>query len=351
MQRNTMAGLALFILVTISGTSQAQPPTIYSGGGTYTVDGSSGPIEVLGSTLNIESNADIAGYNTYPFPQCVVYADSTSTINLNGGLISPNPSIQDDYMAGIDSTGTFTATGGICNGYSYALSLVCASPGSVQISGGTFTGLAPLSPGIGAIIVSYSSESFLISGGTFEGNAEAGAISGGGGIGLALDALSGSSGSITGGTFIGDGGGKSLVYTGESNTSLNISGGNFANSLVYTGESNTSLNISGGNFATSMILNLASVNSSVNFFGTDFQLIELAPGLYDLTGILSDGDAINVTVFTTEFGMLVRNSDGQEEVTFAIPEPSSIVTLASGLAGVAAVVAFRTRRLGHKPGA
>jgi hypothetical protein len=190
MPRHTMTFLASIILAAVSGTSQGQ--TIYDDGETHTVNGPSGPIEVLVSrtTLNIVSPASITGTFLDPtYEYTSVYGGLGTTINLEGGQVVA----QGTSLAGIISDSAFTATGGsVSGGYSGLISNYFT-----QISGGTFTGGE-----YGAITQSTFTglnTVISISGGTFQG----GGANVGPGTGLEVSLGGEAIGSITGGNFIG----------------------------------------------------------------------------------------------------------------------------------------------------
>jgi hypothetical protein len=324
MPRHTMTFLASIILATVSGTSHAQ--TIDNGGGTYTVNGPSGPIEVLnGSTLNINSGASVTGETPYFISS--IYGDASSTINLNGGQVSG----QNPYGTGLFTYGTFTSTGGTVQGPTGLVAL-----GSVQISGGTFVGLTNTILAFGANIGIPTGGNASISGGTFE------AVGSTTGDGLQIGLSTGSQGSITGGTFIGTsparGEGDSLVYYGEHDSTMNVYGGNFSHYMNFV---------------------LDDESSFLNFFGQGFQLTsEEVAGYPDetyflLTGTLADGDPINVQILALDTNASIVVVGSEEEVVFvgSIPEPSSVVSLATGLAGMAVAGIYRRRRLRRKPAA
>jgi hypothetical protein len=297
--------LVWLILATMSGASRGQ--TIFDDGGTHTVNGPSGTIEVIqNTTLNVVSPANVT--NTTPQIGSTIVVDPGSTLNLSGGQIS-NVNVQDEI--GIESEGLFTATGGSASG-AVALSL----GGTALISGGTFQGRDAL--------FTNSISNLSISGGTFTGlNA----------LALFLYPDFHSTVTITGGVFTGMSTQPGELF--DSLSDVNILGGT------------STVNISGGIFSGPMSLLLQN-GSTVNFFGSD---LNFDPSTGQLSGVLADGDPLNVIVdsgFSTPYsGPLTISPDG-DAITFGpglnvIPEPRSIVLMASGTLLILAWPILRAR--------
>lgn len=338
------------LLGVLLGTSPClvRAQTIYNDGGIHTVNGPSGPIEVLdGSTLNIDSPASVNGWFPAPITgnPISIYGDSSSTINLTGGQVIAT-SFGSDYVlsgSGILATGSFTASGGLVQGgdggrdAGYGLIAV----GNVQISGGKFvggnagvSGEGPDNGGDGAQI-GGSNAHVQISGGIFQGgDGNPAAFPG---AALNIQSHIGMA-SITGGIFLGGSGGSmsgdSLFYETQNNPSIS-----------------EELDVSGGSFSRQMATILFTSQDSFNFFGQGFSY-DIEDRNVFLKGTLQDGNAIDVTVFNyTGFNVQLTNlRENSEELSIigtgraSVPEPSSIVTLATGLAGLSVVAAYRLRR-------
>ncbi len=293
--------LLWLILATMSGASRGQ--TIFDDGGTHTVNGPSGPIEIFQSTtVNVVSPANV----TSQIQNGIFVGNSSSTLNLSGGLISGT-----SVGIGVLSFGLFTATGGSVSG-GLALSL---AGGTARISGGTFQGVDAL--------VAGGIDNLAISGGTFNGQSA---------LSLLLSSNFHSTVTITGGVF----------------TAVPAQPGEFFASLAdsSTGAAST-VNISGGSFSGPMFLNLEN-GSTLNFFGSN---LDFDPSTGQLSGILADGDPLNVIVDSTPnspySGPLTISPDG-DAITFGpginvIPEPRSIVLMASGTLLILAWPILRAR--------
>jgi hypothetical protein len=282
-RRKTKIYLVWLILANVSGLSRGQ--TILEDGGTHTVNGPSGPIEVFRSTtLNVVSPANVTSQI-----QNGILVDPSSTLNLSGGLISGT-----SVGIGVLSQGLFNATGGSVSG-GLALSL----EGTARISGGTFQGADALEAG--------GIDNLAISGGTFKGQ-----------IVLGLSFLSNfhSTVTITGGVF----------------TAVPAQPGEFFDSLLdFSTGAGSTVNISGGIFNGPMVLLLEN-GSTVNFFGSDLSF-DSSTG--QLTGILADGDPLNVMMDLVGNNTPFTISPDGDAITFGpginvIPEPRSIVLMASG---------------------
>jgi hypothetical protein len=298
-RRKTKIYLVWLILANVSGLSRGQ--TIFDDGGTHTVNGPSGPIEIFQSTtLNVVSPANV----TSQIQNGIFVGDSSSTLNLSGGLISGT-----SVGFGVQSFGLFTATGGSVSG-GVALNLL---GGTARISGGTFQGSIAL--GTGGI------DNLAISGGTFNGQSAA--------LALNLSSNFHSTVTITGGVFT-----AVPAQPGEHFVSLDD---------ASTGVSST-VNISGGIFNGPMLLILEN-GSTVNFFGSDLSF-DSSTG--QLTGILADGDPLNVMMDFDHNNTPFTISPDGDAITFGpgingIPEPRSIVLMASGTLLILAWPIFRAR--------
>lgn len=308
MPRKSMTYLALLILTTVSGSSHAQT--------TITVNGPSGPIYLFGgTTLNIDSPASVSGSLPPPNSYITILGSApNTTINMNGGqVIYDIPPVS--LGLAILSEGTFTATGGTVQG---GVGLLAYGP--TQISGGTFIGEG--SPA--AEILAPIGGNVSISGGTFRGDTAYPAA-----YGLILSLSTSAQASITGGNFSGGGGGVGF-------------------SLSYDGSADTTTDVHGGLFTGAININLNNTSSFLNFFGHNFQLQQIGVDEYQFTGTLADGNPLDVTLSNSGFPPFtshIKTVGNQEEFVFAgVPEPSSVVMLATGLVGLAAAGAFRRRR-------
>jgi hypothetical protein len=356
---------ALLVVAAVSATSHAQ--TILNGG-THTINGSSGPIILEnGATLNVVSPASITGSSTH----YGILGNAGTTINLTGGLVTGGTNTTSNIDGnGIRTFGSFVATGGSVQGGTITLgsltvagdAIDCLSDidsSKIQVNGGTFQGGSSRNyGGSGALFQQYTASgpasTLSINGGTFLGGN--GAINPG--VGAFLSGENATSGQVSGGVFEGGAGGTpSAGGTGievqlVAGASLTISGGSFVGgqggpanglSLLYNGDGVDSpipqLNVTGGVFSGA--IGIVSVYSDLNFFGTDFAY---NPATGQFTGVLQDGHMIDVIIEDLLNGLphysLNYQGTGPDEVTFvnvsSVPEPSSIVTLAIGLVGLAA---------------
>jgi hypothetical protein len=302
--------LAWLVLATVSSSSRAQ--TVYDDGRTHTVNGPSGPIEVLDSTtLNIVSPASVTGTE---LPGGIVYGiqtDLSSTLNLSGGQVNGT-----NAGPAILSLGSFTATGGSASG-----NVAAIVEGYGQISGGTFQGQTALS--------TNEVQSLSISGGVFNGTTA---------LELYLFSAFHSTVTITGGVFTGLQSPPDLLY------------GSLSDYTFYNASS--TVNISGGVFNGPMSFYLYN-DSTVNFFGSNLNFDSTTDLL---TGVLADGDSLNVIVYGYSnlpfVGQVDRSPDG-DAITFigpifqAVPEPTSIVMATSGALLVLGIALGRARRRRH----
>jgi hypothetical protein len=305
--------------------------TVFNDGGVHTINAPSGTIEVVdGSTVNLNSGAMVTG-GFVPGPlgyTASVFADASSTINLNGGQVfapvAPGSPAGNISGIGIFDEGSFTASGGLAEGgmagnryQDGGWGLVVNGP--AQVSGGIFQGGAGYVGGNGAYLVNAvagTSINFSVSGGTFQGG-DAASINGyAGGAGLTI--VTNGVASVTGGTFIG----------GLNSSAI----GGQADSLTFSGGGGSVLNVAGGLFA-GPIESLLMIGDSMNFFGQGFQLQDLG-GTEWLSGILADGTAIDVQIYIYMYDVhsdyetsLIQLSNGEEELSFvavySVPEPSS----------------------------
>lgn len=293
--------LTWLILANFSGSSRAQ--TVFDDGGTHTVNGPSGWIEVSKSTtLNIVSPASVSG--TAPESLSAVSIDPTSTLNLSGGQVLN--SANDGF--GITSQGLFTATGGDVTGGTLGTFIL---GGSAQISGGAFKGQIGLE-------VNYANN-VSISGGSFSGyNA----------LSLYMYTKFTSTVTITGGIF--------TVLPGPPGQQLaSLSDSSFMNA-------SSTVNISGGVFNGPMSLFLYN-DSTVNFFGTN---LNFDPTSDLLTGTLANGDPLNVNVYRVDNISVIRSPDG-DAITFigtqfqAAPEPPAVLLAAISTLLISSVALIR----------
>ena len=252
----------------------------------------------------------------------------------------------------IDSGGTALIADGTFQGSSLGGVGLGFGGSSGQIFGGTVRGVGGGEPEVVA-----TGGDLSISGGTFQGG-NYGQL-GFGGAGLSVISSVGSV-EISGGIFQAGHSLNGFSFNAVSATvavhgSLKINGGLFEaskggsglqNSLSFFGQDETTANISGGSFSGPIEIGL--LNSSTATFAGSGLLFDPLAGT--LTGTLEDGSAINNFILlenpltTYMYGIA---PDGSETVTFSIaqsaPEPSSVVTLLFGSAGVA--IAFIRRRL------
>jgi hypothetical protein len=278
-------------------------------------------VQISGGTFqggNATEIFDYAGagavlYTSYPSGTSIQISGGTFQGG-NGGLLGGNGA---SLGAGANEAGFMTVSGGTFQGGNgqyagFGASFATEYGGSITVSGGTFQGGSGLNPGAGAFFNSVGSGSITVSGGTFQG--------GNGDVSAQVALFSGSSMTISGGTFIG---GLQIVSGGSS---------------IFPPFSQ--LNVTGGIFSGP--IELEPYNTNLNFFGMGF-VYNYQTGSF--TGTLTDGDMIDVVVpnYTGSIQYIV---DGPNEVTFnyGIPEPSSIVTLAIGLLGLAAAQAYRSRQ-------
>jgi PEP-CTERM motif len=326
--------------------------TIINDGGTHTINGPSGPIEVLdGSTVNLNSGAMVTG-GFVPGPlgyTASVFADASSTINLNGGQVfapvAPGSPAGNISGIGIFAEGSFTASGGQAEGgmagnlyQDGGWGLLVWGP--VQVSGGTFQGGAGNGGGNGAYFVNLDagvSNNLSITGGTFQGGDATSAVGGGG---SALSLATNGVASVTGGTFIGGLNGASIGGQGFS--------------LTFSGGGGSVLNVAGGLFS-GPIESLLMIGDSMNFFGQGFQLQDLG-GTEWLSGTLADGTALDVQLYIYMYDAnssyetsLLQLPNGEEELRFVaavspVPEPSSWLLLALGGIGLAIASRRASRR-------
>lgn len=326
MQRKAWTGVVLLSIAVSAPDLNAQ--TIYNDGGTHTVDGPSGPIEVLnGSTLNVDSPASVTATTSY---YNGIYGDSTSAINLNGGQVLGatygQVSGYDEVGAGIISYGSFTASGGVAQG-GYGL----LAYGPVNITGGSFIGGGGLVyDGLsGATIIGQLGDQVLISGGSFQG-VQANSFYG---IGVTLIFQGAGQASITGGDFVG----RADDPSGPSSWSLS-----------YYGASGSSTIVSGGVFSSPIVAYLQPA-ATLSFVGQDLQVNQ---GM--LVGTLENGNAIDVRIDVVGSPSISETMiPGGEILTFTggippapVPEPSALLMLALGIGGAS----FARRRMERRPG-
>lgn len=227
-----------------------------------------------------------------------------------------------------------------------------AISGQTQISGGTFQGgNGFIYGGDGLTWFNVVESKLLISGGTFQGGT---GERGEGGNGATLGALYLTPVTISGGTFIGGSAtsqGDGLVIYGASNLppmTVNITGGSFSGSESLRVEQYSgSISISGGDFSGLMSFALEPTENEgnlISFYGTGFNY-NSTTGF--LTGTLDDGNKISTHIIVDgeTYAPATYGYFAGGIRFYSIPEPSSIVTLATGLLGLAAAAAYRRRRL------
>ena len=345
MLRNAFAGIVVVLsMAPLAAESRGQ--TVYNDGGTHTINGPSGPIEVLnGSTVNLDSQALVTGgFATSPLGYIAsVFGDASSTINLNGGQVmarqtsgSPSGNLSG---AGIITSGLFTATGGTVEGGVGSSGQIGGwglnSTGSLQISGGAFIGGDGTYGGT-AVAVGGVNNSVTISGGTFQGGN--GTNIGGGGAALTLGLVAGmGEAQITGGDFLaGTGGyqGVSLLYQAQ-----------------YQTPGSSEVDISGGIFSGPIQFALYKTQDSMNFFGQGFQLQNMG-GTEWFSGTLADGTPIDVQLYANSaYHVEVASLPVGAEFSFlggVAPEPSSLLTYSLGIGMV--LLASISRRKKKRPG-
>jgi hypothetical protein len=397
MRRTTLFGALLVFVAAWPGLVHAQ--TVYDDGQLHTVSGSSGPIllENDGTSLIVASPASIVASSGIQSGTAIVGHVGT-TINLLGGQVIGGMEARNSASlsnAGITSNGLFAAFGGYVQGGNATSTNMAGTGlgvfGTADIADGTFqggNGYVPKmqfgAPGLTSFSGSNYSSTVNISGGMFVGGSggatniaivdpgagldlngnfsiSGGTIKGGPGGGFALFASVGQYAtqvaSITGGTFVGLTGGavgSSAVVSLLNGSTMNISGGSFADGLQLGEGDNSAINISGGMFNNpSRVLNRLTVDdySSINFFGSNLSWAGPTSGEKGFAGFLSgtllDGNSIGVSLNLYSDALLtvtITSGPQGEELTFAnlagsVPEPSSIVTLASGIAGLVLVLA------------
>jgi hypothetical protein len=194
-----------------------------------------------------------------------------------------------------------------------------------------------------------------ISGGTFRGGEASGSNAYGG---SALFTDGGANISISGGSFLGGvatgttgGSGAALALAAEHNsTTVTITGGVFSNgkgrdSLDIFAPGQSMVNISGGCFRGDMNFNLGS-SSSVNFYGSNLNY-DKTTGL--LTGTLDDGKLLDLHVSLgniLEDHTNVSRKPGGTEISFAVPEPSSLILITIGIGAV--IIGSTRHRLANR---
>jgi hypothetical protein len=373
--------LVAVILGSQTGSLRAQ--TVIDNGKENTINGPMGPISVQGNgtALNVVSPGSVSGAHAIQGGLAIVAGPNTA-VNMLGGQVVGSSS-------GIQTFGVFSAFGGLVQGADASADFLGGgiathvfSGGGVLIGGGTFQGGDSTGRnGVGgeALFVD-SSDSVTISGGVFRGGSVSAAgfipgmaanlsaakisISGGmfqegsqapgGGVvtdGLGAVRIVSDNFSISGGTFLGGGGGGTVradvgltVYGSGT-----ISGGTFTGgplgsgnteSLRVGGVPGSDLVVTGGLFTGP--INLALIDTaSASFVGTDLNF-DRHTGL--LSGKLLNGDLIDTQVLLQQPTQVTYHSGPNGEIaTFAIPEPSSFLTMAIGIGGVALAVA--TKRL------
>lgn len=120
---------------------------------------------ISGSTLNIEDGAKIQD-NTGNYVGGIIEGDSSTTININGGIFSGNSCAK--FGGVIGSFGKVTINGGTFTGNKGNRGAVVYSNGTLNINGGTFEGnQASYS---GGVIEVGSKANLNVNGGTFKGN-------------------------------------------------------------------------------------------------------------------------------------------------------------------------------------
>jgi hypothetical protein len=304
--------------------------TVFNDGGTHTINAPFGPIlvENNGTTLNVVSPASVTGSSGIQNGGAVVGGVGT-TINLSGGEVTGAPGSANGGN-GVQTTGFFSASGGTVTGGNagmpgfsggFALSSAGTDSGGlgVVISGGVFRGGDGFGGGQSGGAVGISDNNFSITGGTFEHGA-------GVGVGVASFALGdrppGSHGVISGGSFLG-----------------NIGSQLFNRSV---------LDISGGSISGKMSSRMSN-GSSLNFFGNNLTWTPTSSSSFeimgDLTGQLSDGSSVDLPLTVISIDGVVKQTGNGSEISFlSIPEPSSVVMLALGIAGVALACVLKSIR-------
>lgn len=291
------------------------------------------------------------------------------TVNLNGGSINAGSVIHAlgtgsggadglDIQSGSVTISSGSVLGGTATNFGRAAGIDIMG-GNVNITGGNITG-GSVTHGSGAQGIFLFIGGLNISGGTFTGG-----VANNGGIASAINNLGGNI-NITGGVFAGGNGasgswaeaitnegGTTNIYAGKFQTAnssprgsgvcvlrgnVNVYGGNFLDAPAFevfglgSNYQNTpysgNLDLYGGVLSSGAILNL--IGGTINLHGTDFNYAygqlyaqpsfgNSTPYSYHLTGILSDGNPLNITINT--------NSSGGAINLLPVPEPASLALL------------------------
>jgi hypothetical protein len=334
----TMRRTTLAVAVLVIGV-EVHAGVVYNDGGTHTVSGPSGTIDLLSGTLNVQTGAVITGDNdpSLIVPGPGIFATGASTqLNISGGTITgytpPSNSFPDFPLPGINmgEGASATITGGTISPGRPSPSgdtgpaMQVSSGGSIIIQGGMFN---QPNGGIGSALF-VEARSLAIQGGTFNGPV----------------ATQATPTVIQGGTFMG-----MVAFT--QGGFVTIQGGTFSNGEVSI---NTNIVISGGNFNVDTILLVlpGGANYAASFTGSNLSFTGSTTSGGYLTGTLGDGTAIDVNIgFHQLPGFLYTVQSSPTEVTFnlvstTVPEPSTIIIAASGLLP-AAVFAWYHRMRKH----
>jgi hypothetical protein len=240
-------------------------PIFLSDGGTHVADSSGSTYQVANGTLNITPSS--SALSVTAFAQSITGAGAGAAVNMTGGQVN----------AGIEiNQASLNASGGAVRGFDSSLyggDGVMVSDGTANIAGGTFIGGNTSNPD------GQAGSAVVGSAGTSDGKPVRSTLN------------------ISGGTFTG-GTGAGGFYGGTTGYSL-ISIGNTT--------------VTGGHFQSPIAINTA-YGGRTDFIGTHLSYHDQV-----LSGVLSNGDPINVRIYPDATSAVV-NATGTD-VTFGSSSP------------------------------